>query len=146
MSGIDLAPIINLSVQIAEVIVPIAIPAVVGWAVQRWGANQSAQQRQVIQDRLTAIAEKAAQAALNHAGHEALSAGPMSTGNAHVDAFGNYMVAQAPDLLKASGIDVSSAAAPGMQDLERMALARLPASVTSDTLNDISLQMSRGKP
>lgn len=128
--GITWVPLANDLIQILAILVPTIGTALAGWLVAKFGKNQSAQTKAILQQRLSQIFDRGAVFAMQHADAVIAKQGPMSTGNTRIDAFGNFVVGQAPQLLKEAGYDITTqqGQASLSADLERALRSRISAA------------------
>lgn len=150
--AVHLSPLIDAGFQAFEVyVIPTLGTLAAAWLTAKFGSKLSADRQAALTSTLSAIADKAATFAAEHAKTEIADKGPLdiSVGDARVAAFGNYMVAQAADTLKKSGVSTKVDAVTGklpqptVDVLKRMALARLPAKTEAQITDDLNAAQIR---
>jgi len=129
MDGINLAPLLDALVQVLALIIVLGAPVFVPWFVYRYMKNASAQTKATISARVIQLADAAATFTEQHANSEIAKIGPMSTGNEKIDAFGNFMIMQGPQLLADAGIKATPqiVAQDAVDTITRLAMARMTA-------------------
>lgn len=165
--SVDFSGFIDSLLKATEIyVIPPVMVALAAWVTAKLGSKLSAEQKAIVANAIATMAKGAAIFAAQSSRTAIANKGPMdvNVGDPRVAAFGNFMLAEATDLLQKGGIDTTVSPDGKLKQetvdtLKRMALAHLPAAeaaltpapativlpATATVLTD-ALRAAEGKP